>query len=225
MDICGEFAALSADFWVLSPAIQDDFLRQATELYRAELEWWDAKFARLWNAMDARGALDDTLVVFVTDHGEQWAEHGAFGHGNTLHAQENRSTGAFWARNLQPTAYTAPTVHQDIAATLYELYGLTSPIPMEGMVVGTAPSDRATYQMSYWGWEVQVGIVKNGKQLQYEWYGGRRFYDLSADPENLVDIYSPTDPGVIDLWGHLQDVLVDIQTEWTHLPSPVNPGP
>ncbi|USZ68050.1 sulfatase [Halorussus salilacus] len=49
-------------------------------LYDAECAYVDDQFAALLDALDDRGELDDTLVVFTADHGELVGEHGHAGH-------------------------------------------------------------------------------------------------------------------------------------------------
>jgi arylsulfatase len=53
--------------------------------YRGEVAYLDREFGRLWDALRARGLLDDALVVFTADHGEALGEHGVwFAHGHDL---------------------------------------------------------------------------------------------------------------------------------------------
>jgi arylsulfatase A-like enzyme len=63
-------------------------VRQLSErLYRGEVAAMDAAFARVVGSLRASGRLDRTLVVFTADHGEEFLDHGALGHGHTLHEE------------------------------------------------------------------------------------------------------------------------------------------
>lgn len=53
-------------------------------LYQACVRGYDAKFGALVDALRARGAWDDALVVFTSDHGEEFGEYGELGHGHSL---------------------------------------------------------------------------------------------------------------------------------------------
>ncbi len=49
-------------------------------LYKGELEYHDNHFARFMNGVKALGMLDSTLVVYTTDHGEEFFDHGGWFH-------------------------------------------------------------------------------------------------------------------------------------------------
>jgi arylsulfatase A-like enzyme len=52
--------------------------------YEESITAVDAQLGALLNALQRSGALARTIVVITADHGEQFGEHEAFGHGNTL---------------------------------------------------------------------------------------------------------------------------------------------
>jgi arylsulfatase A-like enzyme len=55
-----------------------DDVRQARALYLSQVSWVDEQTGRLLAGLDERGALDDSLVVVLSDHGESLEEHGRF---------------------------------------------------------------------------------------------------------------------------------------------------
>ncbi|MXX61792.1 MAG: sulfatase [Holophagales bacterium] len=59
-----------------------------SDLYDAEIAAVDEHFGRLLEELDRRGFLDDTLVVFVSDHGEEFQDHGNHGHGSNLYREQ-----------------------------------------------------------------------------------------------------------------------------------------
>ncbi len=69
----------------LSPAMMRRVKSEYLRLYRAEVAFNDDSFGRLIDRLRASGELDETIVVFTADHGEEFWEHGRFGHGYTLH--------------------------------------------------------------------------------------------------------------------------------------------
>jgi arylsulfatase A-like enzyme len=59
-------------------------LQHVLDLYDEEILFNDREFGRLCDQLRARGLWDDTIVLVVSDHGEEFYEHEGFGHGTTL---------------------------------------------------------------------------------------------------------------------------------------------
>lgn len=57
-------------------------------LYQGEVLYADEQFGRFLDLLRLLDLYDEALVVFVADHGEEFAEHGAFGHGRTLYEDQ-----------------------------------------------------------------------------------------------------------------------------------------
>ncbi len=52
--------------------------------YDGEIAFVDTEFGRMLDSFGQHGLADDTLVVFLSDHGEELMDHGNVGHGFTL---------------------------------------------------------------------------------------------------------------------------------------------
>lgn len=70
------------------PASASHSTSDLKDLYDAEIAFVDEHFGRMLEELDRRGFLDDTLVVFVSDHGEEFLDHGRHGHGATLYQEQ-----------------------------------------------------------------------------------------------------------------------------------------
>jgi arylsulfatase A-like enzyme len=55
--------------------------------YAAEVAYVDRHLGRLLDALEAKGVLDSGIVVFTSDHGEEFWEHGGLEHGHSHHAE------------------------------------------------------------------------------------------------------------------------------------------
>jgi arylsulfatase A-like enzyme len=196
-------------------------------LYEGELRYWDEHFGEMWTDFEARGLLDDTLVVFWTDHGQSFGEHDdKFDHGATLYDTENRSTAAFWANDIEPLRWTGPTTHEDLAPTILDALG----VPLgdhTGRILGHARYDRVRIAFNYLEGYTPTPIIsaiRGDDKLMYWWDGTRRFYDLASDPDETDDVYDPDDPAVIALWDELEPVIAHTQEVWPGL-RPHSVGP
>ncbi len=74
------FAVSSSERWS-RPA---ELGRDLRELYDGEVAANDASFGRLLDELEAIGELDNTVVIFTSDHGEAFGEHGNWTHGLDL---------------------------------------------------------------------------------------------------------------------------------------------
>jgi arylsulfatase A-like enzyme len=195
-------------------------------IYEGELRYWDEKLGAMWADFEDRGLLEDTLVVFWTDHGESWGEHDdLFFHGVSLYDTENRSTAAFWASTLRPGWWSGPTIHQDLAPTI--LNALDVPLgDHSGVVLGHARRDRVRVVFNYLrGYNVPlIAAIQGDKKLMYWWNGTKRFYDLATDPNEETDLYDAADTDVIAMWDELQPVIERTDAAWPGL-SPQSVGP
>jgi arylsulfatase A-like enzyme len=57
---------------------------RALQLYDGEISFNDEQFGRLLERLEEEGLYRDSLIVFTADHGEEFLERSALGHGQTL---------------------------------------------------------------------------------------------------------------------------------------------
>ncbi len=192
--------------------------------YGGELRYLDDQLARLWSELEARGAVDQTLILMLSDHGEQFFEHGAFTHGTTLHAEEVDAIAAVRAPGLGAQAWTGPTAHQDLAATVVTALGLDA----EGVTapaLGLAPPDRARHGFRQYRDVPPLHVLTRGDhRLLYSWEGDRSYYALDTDPHERSDRYDAEDPAVRCLWEFLAP-WVDRAGTFMGDFQPADPGP
>ena len=58
-------------------AVEIEYVKR---LYNAEVESMDERVGLLINALRAGGVLENTYIVFTSDHSELFGEHGLMGH-------------------------------------------------------------------------------------------------------------------------------------------------
>jgi len=193
-------------------------------LYAGELRYLDTQLAQLWRDWEAAGVLDDALVVFWSDHGEQFFEHGGFQHGSMLHQEEARAIGAFWAKNLSAGTFSAPTIHTDIPATLLDLYNITPTTTLSGIPLGAAGSDRIRVSVARdKDLSLQLAADRSGHRLLYSWGGDRSYYRTPLDPFEETDLYDAAAEDVSCLWDYLLPVVEQIDS--TAIGPAISPGP
>jgi arylsulfatase A-like enzyme len=115
------------------PALSSTDIDALAKLYDGEVASVDAEIRALFGALEQRGLLRHAVIVITADHGEEFGEHGALQHGQTL----------FQAAIRVPLIIVAPAIDQvrvitdnvsliDIAPTLLDLAGVALPASFEG---------------------------------------------------------------------------------------------
>lgn len=159
-------------------------------LYRGELQMVSGAVGEFVEFLRRERRLDDAIVVMLGVHGEEFAEHGGAGHGNTLYEESLRVPLSIRAPDLVATGrITAPVDLLDLAPTLADLLGVPAPQAWQGeSLVGLMddPIPPPRLVTAYRGDGSRVAIVGDAKL----WLGpgtAERFYDLAADPRETVD--------------------------------------
>lgn len=81
------FESIQAETSRLKWEPTDDTRRQLLALYDAEIAENDDAFGRTLDYLAGEGLFDDSLIVFLSDHGEEFYEHRAWTHGANLFGQ------------------------------------------------------------------------------------------------------------------------------------------
>jgi len=66
------------------PSPEDPDLRFLWQRYLGEIAYLDHHFGQLLEALEDLKLADDTVVIVTSDHGEEFLEHGLYGHGSQL---------------------------------------------------------------------------------------------------------------------------------------------
>jgi len=167
-------------------------------LYRQEVEFADRQIGRLIATLQSTGLWEDSLVVFVADHGEGLGDSGRFAHVDHLYDQTLRVPLVLVSPGrLTPGAVVPTTVRViDVMPTVLEILGVDPPSGMMGEtllpLLENPGNDRPSVAMTF---QPQAkldrrAVVSNG--FKYIWTvesDDRELYDLSKDPfelENLI---------------------------------------
>jgi arylsulfatase A-like enzyme len=174
-------------------------------LYQGEVWDNDRAFGALIDGLRQRGLLDSTLVLFTSDHGEEFLDHGGKGHGHSLYRELTRVP--FLVRlpgGRRGGAREAAAVAQvDVLPTLASLAGIAAPAgegrDLSALWLGSErppPGPELTSETRFGKSEKQalrVGELKlivNHDPRRYGSGGGpTELYDVLQDPgetENLA---------------------------------------
>lgn len=112
----------------------DRFIRRAIDRYDGEVLHNDWSLEQLVDKLKQIGLLDNTLIVVVSDHGEEFWEHGWTAHGHSLYQELTHGVFLMWNPNLIPTPrrVAEPVQLIDVMPTVLDLLGLKVPEVVQG---------------------------------------------------------------------------------------------
>lgn len=172
--------------------------------YDAEIRFSDDQFARVIAALKAAGRYDNALIVVLSDHGEQFMEHGEMAHGMSLHWHELGVPLIMkLPRGLHAGAEPRPLVQMaEIAPTILEILGLARPEGMDGRSVlpfialeGQLAPKPAFARLRIGQRDLYMAQDPDVKYLYDAARGESTWYDLYNDPLELRPLRQPPEGG------------------------------
>jgi arylsulfatase len=167
--------------WKNSPSLEeliaryDEGIREADDVLRTFLE-----------ELRDRGHLDDTILVVLGDHGEEFLEHGGFSHGHDVYPELSHVP--FLVRFPRGRGFPVPRrIDRPVSAgslhsTLAEYLGLKSPEPSDfKSLVGTISDTADTMSIdpvvteALHGKQYVLGVRVGDRLGRVEWALGTRF--------------------------------------------------
>ena len=138
----GDYAKLFEGDDVTGP--EDPTMRQLRDDYDREIRFVDDQVRELVGALDALGLRDSTLVVIVSDHGEEFAEHGLYQHGSAVYEETLRVPLIFGGPDVSAgRRYKAAVSLVDVMPTLLDMVDLAIPERLDGGSLASAVRGRA----------------------------------------------------------------------------------
>ncbi|NOS96622.1 MAG: sulfatase-like hydrolase/transferase [Methylotenera sp.] len=87
----------------------------------------DMQYGRIFEYLKTHQLLDNTIVILIGDHGEEFMEHGFWGHNSTFVDQQVRTPLVIYAPGMKPMVSNEMTSHMDVVPTIMPLLGVTNP--------------------------------------------------------------------------------------------------
>jgi arylsulfatase A-like enzyme len=185
-------------------------------VYDASLIDLDAATAQLFDMLEDRGLLDETVVLLTSDHGENLGEHGLMEHKYNVYNTVTRVPLVVrYPPRVPAQRVFEPVSALDIHATLLDLAGIPPPQPAthsislfappelragRGFFISEmlAPASRALrlaskrfpdFDSSPWMRRFRA-VEMDGLKFIRASDGRRELYDLATDPQETNNLYS-----------------------------------
>jgi arylsulfatase A-like enzyme len=162
-------------------------LAHARALYAACVAAVDDEIGAVLRELDRLDLRRRTLVVFTSDHGEEFGEHGGIEHGRTVYGEVVQVPLVLsWPGRLEPGRRVAHlSQHLDVAPTVLRLAGLAPPSSFRGASL-LEPVDFVAIDSGPWR-------AVQGEAWKLVWHAGRDEASLFAadDPLDARPVEDP----------------------------------
>ncbi|HHH31654.1 MAG TPA: hypothetical protein ENK57_25355, partial [Polyangiaceae bacterium] len=182
------------------------FGTEPIDQYDEEIALADQQVGVILDRLDSLGLSDETIVVFFSDHGEAFGEHGVFGHTQTLYEEELRALMMIRVPGIEPRAVSDRVGLLDLFATTLNLVRQPVPRPVASrsalpLMTGAhaAPEDRVLIAeiLPDGRFPFDRKAILRGRYKLHWWVREGRFqlFDLEHDPGEEDDL-SAAEPQV-----------------------------
>ncbi len=178
--------------------------REVIAAYYAMVELIDKQFGRMVAALEETGQLENTLVIFMSDHGEMLGDHGLFLKGPHFYDEAVRVPLIFSWKDRFAAGLRADCLMEliDIAPTLLEAAGIEVPDYIQGrslMPILLAQADARQHRdyvfseyYNAWTHKHSYGSMlrtHDEKIIVYHGTDQGEMYDLKADPDEFENLW------------------------------------
>lgn len=177
-------------------------LRRQRAHYFANVSMIDAQVGKLLEALDRRGVLDNTVIIFTSDHGDCLNDHG---HSQkwTMYEPSVRVPAIVWSQAQQSKGRVVDDLVSlfDFGPTILELAGIAPPKWMEarslnGYLAGEAPDPREKVFAEHAGDRILSGTEymtmirdQRYKLVHFVEADEGQLFDLVSDPNEVNDLW------------------------------------
>jgi arylsulfatase A-like enzyme len=182
--------------------IPSGYLAHSVSQYDGAIAFMDSKIGELVQYLKANGLFDDTMIIITADHGEALGDHGSLGHNVSVY-QDQIHVPLIVKYPGQPggSRFDNRVSHVDFLPTILDVVGLARrpDLPGVSLLRLNSSTDRVIVSERHFGPcqdsggtipEVQYALFRGSSKIISSSLGIREEYDLAADPNEKVDLYS-----------------------------------
>lgn len=218
----------------MPPGIRD--AEWAIAAYDAEVAYMDACHQVLFQRLEDLGVLDNTLIVYTSDHGETLYDHDCYFDHHGIYEQTLHVPLIYWRPGLVPEGKRVAgyTVEEDLMPTVLDLLGFASQrksLSLDGqsavpVINGEKDALRSEFYITECTWQRKRGWRtpqwKYFEALEPDFHGKPKYelYDLINDPGELCNLAEDQPDMCKALRKRMKD-WVAMRLEQTGKPDPI----
>lgn len=213
------YEAKRASFWKNANPNNSSHRRHMMALYNASINYSDLLFGEIIKILKEEGFYDDSIVILLSDHGEEFGEHGNWKHGRLFIEHLHVPLLIKFPHQPQGGRMISETVGLiDVMPTLFDFIGVEKDLAMQGVSLMPLVSSRAHIQSPF--------VISYSCDLQRVWLldrgfvycnnvdaGGEGLFDYRADfaEENNLSIIQPLR---LQEMRHKGEAIMTADGEW-----------
>jgi len=190
--------------------MRDQDLEQANALYDGEIRCVDEHIGLLMERLQHLGMWEDTVLIVLSDHGDEFLDHGGSAHGHTLYDELLEVPLVFAGPGI-PKGRTVPSQVSlvDVYPTVLHLAGTECAWPIQGRsFVDWMSSSVGVPRIAYAETQLDGPVLrcvrtKNAKHIVAQ-DGAFESYDLESDPGEQTNLAHLS----TERSGHLREQLL-----------------
>ncbi len=176
--------------------LEDEAIARARAAYYALITFCDEQVAKVMGALDRHGLTENTLIAYVSDHGEMHGEHGMWWKCSFYEASARIPFILSWPNHVAPGArFRTITSLVDLVATMCGIAGAEMS-ELDGtnlapLLAGEQPDGDGVAFCEYeaHGTITPARMVRQGRyKLNYYVGESPELFDLESDPDEFRDL-------------------------------------
>ncbi len=159
---------------------------------------FDREFQAFVDEFEQRGFFSNGYVLFTSDHGEGFAEHGEIFHSGDLYEEQIRVPLLVLGQGVEPGRVSQPVSLVDVAPTLARWASVEPQATWVGSPLTELPTQRPLFSFQCWGKpsDSTLAVIEGRRKLlSFEHpdalrEGALQAFDLATDPGESLDLSS-----------------------------------
>ena len=198
---------------------EQDYLKRMRQLYYSAISLVDKNIGKILNALEEIGELDNTLIIFASDHGEMLGDHKCF---QKMLPYDSCAKIPFIVRYPEKIKKGSKRTDfadlNDILPTVLDVVGIDYPgtEKLPGGSIFKDEKDRSyqyiEHQQSSFRW---ISIRDEQYKFNYYYGGGREeLFDIKSDPHESMNLLEKNPEKYSSERDRLYKVLIEYEKKW-----------
>ena len=212
IELRGTIPGIPEDNW-------DDYVRRMREVYYSAVSFVDYNIGKVLDALEETGQMENTIIIFTTDHGEMLGDHDTFGKSCAYDSSAKIPFIIRYPKKFKPGSSNQDFCDlNDIMPTLLDLADIEYPgeIELPGGSLLKDSKDRRYQYMEHCK-DVYRWISIRDKDFKYNYhYRGpyEELFDMRNDPNESTNLLYEQAEKYKNIRNKLKSVLLSYEQKW-----------